>query len=82
MSELDAQANIGFALQTMAQSQPDTPAVITLTRFVNREFRFQTTSYASLELRCAAMARGLIAQGVQKGDRVALLVPAGPTLYA
>src|SRR3984885_8060497 len=60
-------------LDAVAAQFPDRPFVI------GEE---ETLSYASLADRSAALARGLIARGVQAGDRVALVMPNGPDMIA
>ena len=42
----------------------------------------QTLSYAGLAARAAGLARGLVARGVQTGERVALVMPNGPDMIA
>jgi long-chain acyl-CoA synthetase len=51
------------------QQQPNHPALI---------FKGTKTSYAQLERLTNAFGAALVAQGVQKGDRVALLLPNSP----
>ena len=60
-------------LDAVAAQFPDRPFVI------GEE---ETLSYASLADRSAALARGLIARGVQAGERVALVMPNGPDMIA
>src|SRR3954468_20820233 len=60
-------------LDAVAAEHPDRPAVITDER---------TVSYAELAAWSQRLARGLIAEGVGAGDRVALVLPNVPTLVA
>ncbi len=62
----------GFLGEVAAQF-PDRPFVI------GEE---ETLSYADLAARSARLARGLIARGVQTGERVALVMPNGPDMIA
>jgi long-chain acyl-CoA synthetase len=52
-----------------ARQRPDHPALI---------FKGTRVSYAALEARANALAAALVALGVQKGDRVAIMVPNSP----
>ena len=74
--------NIGLALQQVAQAQPNSTAIVELTAFRGDHFETETHSYAALEARCSAYVNGFYDLGVRKGDRVAVLVPAGARLYA
>jgi fatty-acyl-CoA synthase len=60
-------------LDTNARRFPDRPFVI------GEE---ETLSYADLAARSATLARGLVARGVQVGERVALVMPNGPDMIA
>jgi fatty-acyl-CoA synthase len=60
-------------LDAVAAQFPDRPFVI------GEE---ETLSYAGLAARSAGLARGLIARGVQAGERVALVLPNGPDMIA
>ena len=60
-------------LDAVAAQFPDRPFVI------GEE---ETLSYAGLADRSARLARGLIARGVQAGERVALVMPNGPDMIA
>ncbi|CAN7489830.1 AMP-binding protein [Bosea sp. LjRoot9] len=53
-------------LAAAVAARPDAPAI---------EFRERRTSYAELDAMVAQLAAGLIADGVKRGDRVALLLP-------
>jgi olefin beta-lactone synthetase len=74
--------NIGFELQSVAQRQPDVTAIVELTAFHGDHFSTKALTYAELESLCDDYVKGLYDFGVRKGDRVALLVPAGSVLYA
>ncbi len=60
-------------LDTVARRFPDRPFVI------GDE---ETLSYQDLAARSAALARGLVARGVQVGERIALVMPNGPDMIA
>ena len=57
--------NVGELLTNSAAQYPDKAAII---------FRDQTTSYAELDRRANQVANALMGLGVQKGDRVGLLL--------
>src|SRR5690242_8435132 len=58
--------NIAEHLERAARHFPDRPAII---------FEGQTLSYAKLQRQVDAAARGLVKQGVERGDRVLLFLP-------
>lgn len=60
---------LGDLLDARAQQRPDAVAVI---------FRDQQLTYAALQARADELARALLAVGVRKGDRVAVLLPNRP----
>jgi fatty-acyl-CoA synthase len=60
---------LGHVLDEMARVRPDADAVI---------FRGQRLTYAALQARAEELARALLAVGVRKGDRVAVLLPNRP----
>ncbi|MBL8861501.1 MAG: AMP-binding protein [Planctomycetes bacterium] len=70
--------NVGACLPRTARATPDLAAV------VEPEGRagWRTTSYAELDARAAAIARGLLDLGLARGDRAALLVRPGADLVA
>ena len=78
-SELEARhrpwrpQTIAGLLGEVAAQFPDRPFVIG---------EQDTLSYAGLAARSARLARGLIARGVQTGERVALVMPNGPDMIA
>lgn len=74
--------NIGFELQRVAERQPDVTAIVELTAFHGEHFSTKELTYAQLETLCDEYVNGFYELGVRKGNRVALLVPAGATLYA
>lgn len=74
--------NIGFELQRVAKAQPDVTAIVELTAFHGDHFSTKALTYAQLESLCDEYVNGFYDLGVRKGDRVALLVPAGAVLYA
>jgi fatty-acyl-CoA synthase len=60
---------VGDLLDEMARARPDADAVI---------FRDQRLTYAALRSRADDLARALLAAGVRRGDRVAVLLPNRP----
>src|SRR2546425_8884806 len=60
---------LGDLLDEMARARPDADAVI---------FRDQRLTYGALRARADELARALLAVGVRKGDRVAVLLPNRP----
>jgi acyl-CoA synthetase (AMP-forming)/AMP-acid ligase II len=73
-----AVVNVGAYLPRAARSRPDQAAVVT----PHGAAGWRTTSYAELEGRASAIARGLAEMGLARGDRVALLVRPGVDLIA
>lgn len=74
------------APNTVLRQPPYTPTVPEMLRFVAREYADmdaivrgnERLSYRELERRSATMARGLLAHGLGKGSRVALIMPDSP----
>src|SRR5262245_25019213 len=60
---------LGALLDEIAAERPDAEAVV---------FRGQRWAYAALREQADALARALLALGVARGDRVALLLPNRP----
>src|SRR5205809_7348157 len=60
---------LGDLLDETARAHPDADAVI---------FRDQRLTYGALRARADELARALLAVGVRKGDRVAVLLPNRP----
>src|SRR5438034_7318501 len=60
---------LGDLLDETARARPDADAVI---------FRDQRLTYGTLRARADELARALLAVGVRKGDRVAVLLPNRP----
>ena len=60
---------LGDLLDEMARARPDADAVI---------FGEQRLTYGTLQARADELARALLAVGVRKGDRVAVLLPNRP----
>ena len=60
---------LGDLLDEMAAARPTAPATV---------FRDAQLTYAALKARADALARALLAVGVRKGDRVAVLLPNRP----
>jgi fatty-acyl-CoA synthase len=66
---MPASRTLGALLDEIAARRPDAEAVV---------FRDQRLTYAALTARVDAFARALLATGVRRGDRVAVLVPNRP----
>ncbi|MBT0664309.1 AMP-binding protein [Geobacter pelophilus] len=67
--------NIARPLTALAQSQPDTPAIV-----FPQENR--TLTFRELDAESDRLAAGLSAIGIKRGVRTALLVPPSPELFA
>ncbi|MCY2960707.1 MAG: fatty acid CoA ligase family protein [Planctomycetota bacterium] len=70
--------NVGAFLPRTARAHPELAAVVA----PHGSSGWRTTSYAELDARAAAIAAGLQAEGLTRGDRVALLVRPGLDLIA
>lgn len=70
----DAPANVSLALRRHARLAPERAAVI--------EPDGRTTTFAALERRADALARGLAAAGLRPGERASVFVPPGADLIA
>ncbi len=70
--------NVGAFLPRTARAHPDLAAVVS----PEGKSGWRTTTYAELDARASAIAHGLRAEGLQRGDRVALLVRPGLDLIA
>src|SRR6185436_19265674 len=64
-----AARTLGALLDDLARARPDAEAVV---------FRGERLSYAALRARVDEVARALLALGVSRGDRVAVLLPNRP----
>ena len=69
MSVPPSSRTLGALLDEMAAARPDADAVV---------FRDQHLTYAMLRARVDEFARALLAVGVTRGDRVAVLLPNRP----
>jgi len=69
MSGRPESRTLGNLLDEMAAERPDAHALA---------FRHQQISYAALQARVDGLARALLAEGVMRGDRVAVLLPNRP----
>src|SRR5262249_29012151 len=69
MSERPRSQTLGALLDEITAARPDAEAVV---------FRGERLTYAALRARVDTLARRLLALGVKRGDRVALLLPNRP----
>ena len=69
MSERPRSQTLGALLDEITAARPDAEAVV---------FRGERLTYAAFRARVDTVARGLLALGVKRGDRVALLLPNRP----
>src|SRR5262245_40060198 len=69
MSARPASATLGALLDELAEARPAAEAVV---------FGDQRLTYAALRMRVDELARGLLAVGVGRGDRVGVLLPNRP----
>ena len=69
MSGRPQSATLGALLDEITAARPDAEAVV---------FRDERLTYAALRARVDTLARSLLALGVKRGDRVALLLPNRP----
>ena len=69
MSGRPESRTLGNLLDEMAAERPDAHALA---------FRHEQISYAALQARVDGLARALLAEGVMRGDRVAVLLPNRP----
>ncbi len=69
--------NIADTLRETARRSPDAPAVIVPARYQGRQRTYDTTTFAELDARADALARGLLAFGLKPGQRIVLMVRPG-----
>ena len=74
--------NVAAALADQARTQPDTPAIHYPSGVRRGEVRYRSASYAELDVLSDRYARGLIAYGIGRGTRVALMVTPGLEFFA
>ncbi|GIX36037.1 MAG: peptide synthase [Lysobacteraceae bacterium] len=81
---MDSTRNIAVALSEMARQQPETVAIRCPSgRDAQGRRRWdRCLTYAELDRRSDAIARGLLACGFARGERCALMVRPGPELFA
>ncbi|MDA8528869.1 fatty acid CoA ligase family protein [Opitutaceae bacterium] len=83
MSSQPPSANIAQHLPLMAVTQPDTAALkVPRGRTTAGEINYLTLSFASLEAEAAAWQHRITSAGVQRGDRVLVMVRQGLPLIA
>lgn len=75
-------ANIAAALSRMAQQRPHADAMIfPVRRGLWRRRDWLTLSYAQLDARSSALARGLLDAGLRVGERCVVMVKPGPDFF-
>ncbi|MBK7876367.1 MAG: AMP-binding protein [Planctomycetes bacterium] len=74
--------NIGARLAVSARARPDAVAVRAAVGVKGGKTVFESATFAELHARANAIARGLSAQGLSRGDRTAVFVRPGVDLIA
>ena len=75
--------NIAAHLPAMAGRQPHVPAIFFPEgRGRGGRVRYTHLTFAQLDAECDALARGLEGIGLERGTRVALMVPPSPEFFA
>ncbi len=75
--------NIADHLAGMASRQPDQVALHNPVRSgLRRNLSYQSWTYNDLEREAETLARGFLANGFRKGERVVLMVPPSPEFFA
>ena len=77
LGELPAEVNVGRHLPERARERPDARALIVPEGRSGGRPRWRALSFAELETRSSAMARGLAGLGLERGDRVSVFVRPG-----
>jgi acyl-CoA synthetase (AMP-forming)/AMP-acid ligase II len=78
----DRPCNVAAALTEQARKRPDSAAIHYPTGVQHGQLRYQSASYATLDALSDCYARGLADYGIQRGARVALMVPPGLDFFA
>lgn len=74
--------NVAAALAEQARTQPETPAIHYPVNVRKGKVQYRCASYASLNALSDRYARGLSSYGIERGARVALMVPPGLEFFA
>ncbi|MFK7830786.1 MAG: fatty acid CoA ligase family protein [Congregibacter sp.] len=74
--------NVATALAQQALTQPDTPAIHYPTGVRKGIVQYRSATYAQLDALSDRYARGLASYGIERGTRVALMVPPGLDFFA
>jgi len=74
--------NVAAALARQAAERPQAPAIHYPAGVRGGEVRYRSASYARLDALSDRYARGLAAYGIERGVRVALMVPPGLEFFA
>jgi len=75
--------NIAAFLPQMARERPDVPAIwCPVGRDRSGAVQYVHETYADLDARSDAIARGLVAMGITRGTRTVLMVPPSPDFFA
>ncbi|MEQ8514556.1 MAG: AMP-binding protein, partial [Chromatocurvus sp.] len=81
-AHLDGPCNVAAALAEQARAQPDTVAIHFPTGVRNGRVQYRSASYSQLNALSDRYARGLASYGIERGARVALMVPPGLEFFA
>ncbi len=74
--------NVSAALVRQASERPDSPAIHVPDGVRGGTVRYRSATYAELDRLSDCYARGLLDYGIQRGARVALMVPPGLDFFA
>lgn len=74
--------NVAGALAEQARARPDAPAIHYPAGVRNGRVQYRSASYARLDALSDRYARGLHEYGIERGARVALMVPPGLEFFA
>ena len=81
-AKIDGPCNVAAALVEQARQQPHSPAIHYPVGVRNGTVQYRSASYAELDALSDSYARGLLNYGIQRGARVALMVPPGLDFFA
>ncbi|MEE4172623.1 MAG: fatty acid CoA ligase family protein [Xanthomonadales bacterium] len=74
--------NVAAALARQASQRPESPAIHVPDGVRSGAVRYRSASYAELDRLSDCYARGLLDYGIERGARVALMVPPGLDFFA